>query len=128
MTARVVLSYGIYDGFTPMHVARLQALSRLGNRLIIGVASDALCAAQGSYPHNTFEARAELVARCRYVDRVIPQTEANQRYTDIVNYDISVFAMDARFTGAFDDLTALTQVHYLPGPPVLDTPLVHVAA
>jgi hypothetical protein len=45
---------------------------------------------------------------------VICTHSLQQMRTDIVNYNVCVFAMDERWQGQFDDLLDIAQVHYLP--------------
>ena len=111
---RVVLSYVVFDLFTPDHVDRLQALAQLGQELIIGCATDALCTQMGISPEMPFETRRDMLASCRYVDHVITQTDRDQQRTDIVNYNVSMLAMESKWQGAFDDLQDVAQVFYLP--------------
>ena len=113
-TERRVLTYGIFDGLDVAHVRLLKRLAAMGDRLIIGLATDAHCASLGHTPDLTYEARREILLACRYVDHVIPEDHQDQKRTDIVNYNISLFAMSDKWAGAFDDLNELAQVLYLP--------------
>lgn len=122
---RVVLSYGTFDRFTSAHAARLQALSQLGNELIIGCATDAYCTALGVQPLMDFTARREMLESCRFVSRVIAHDSPDQQRTDIVNYNVGMFAMPAEWQGHFDDLQDVAQVYYLPHAPTA-LPLVTV--
>ena len=114
---RVVLSYGTYDLFTPQHAARLQALSQLGSELIIGCASDAYCRDLDVHPQLDFASRREFLESCRFVSRVIALETQNQHRTDIVNYDVGILAMEAKWAGQFDGLQDVAQVYYLPQNP-----------
>ena len=48
------------------------------------------------------------------MSRVIPEENWDQKHTDIVNYNVSVFAMGDEWSGQFDALKDITQVRYLP--------------
>lgn len=111
-----VITYGAFDQFGPEHVALLRRLAAMGDKLIVGLATDDHCAAQGTPAHTPFELRREMLEACRYVDRVIPETDAFQKRTDIVNYNVALFAMDDTWSGHFDDLSDLTNVLYVPVP------------
>lgn len=111
---RVVLSYGIFDQFSPADADRLRSLSHLGDEVIVGCATDAFCADMGLSPFMPYAARREILESCRFVARVIPQVCADQQRTDIVNYNVGVFVADADCAGQFDHLQDLAQVRYLP--------------
>ncbi|MBD3663338.1 glycerol-3-phosphate cytidylyltransferase [Sulfitobacter sp. TSTF-M16] len=109
-----MLSYGAFDTFGLQDVEFLRKLSRLGDDVIIGCNSDALCDLQGRPARRSFETRKAMLESCRYVSRVICAESHSQRRTDIVNYNVCVFAMADVWQGAFDDLLDITQVIYLP--------------
>tara|TARA_R110002049_G_scaffold23545_10_gene83702 strand:+ start:88921 stop:89349 length:429 start_codon:yes stop_codon:yes gene_type:complete len=111
---RVVLTYGSFDLLLPGHVDLLQKLSAMGTELIVGCATDAFNAQNGKQTVMPFDQRRALLQRCRYVDRVIAEENWAQKRTDIVNYNVSVFAIGDNWAGHFDDLQDLAQVVYLP--------------
>jgi len=97
----------------------LRRLSAMGDRLIVGVSTDEFNAAKGKSASMSFEQRCDILRACRYVDLVIPETDWDQKRTDIVNHNISLFGMSSEWEGQFDDLSDLTQVVYLPRTPQL---------
>ena len=109
-----VITYGAFDQFDAGHVALLRRLASMGDKLIIGLSTDEYCAETGTPIQVPFEARRDMLEACRYVDRVIPEHDAHQKRTDIVNYNVALFAMDERWAGIFDELSDLTQVLYIP--------------
>ena len=111
---RRVLTYGTFDGFTHGDVQRLRQLAGLGDRLIVGVASDAYLARRGQPPGLAFAERADVVAACRYVDRVIPLNHADQPRIDVVNHNVALLAVDGHHAVAAPDLDLLTEVLLLP--------------
>lgn len=118
---RVVLSYGVFDRFNQNHVQRLRHLASLGDELIIGCATDDYAQLEGLHCDVPFAHRRTMLEKCRYVSRVIPEETWEQKHTDIVNYNVSVFAMGAEWEGQFDDLQDITHIHYLPRLPVFNT-------
>jgi glycerol-3-phosphate cytidylyltransferase len=112
-----VLTYGTFDLFHHGHVRLLRRLAGLGDKLIVGVSTDEFNARKGKTATMSFEQRREIVESCRYVDRVIPESDWDQKRTDIVNYNVSLFAMGDDWAGKFDDLNDLAQVLYLPRTP-----------
>lgn len=110
---RVVLSYGRFDQFDQFHATLLRRLSALGHELIIGCATDEFALLEGRPCVQGYEERRAMLERCRFVSRVIAEETWEQKHTDIVNYNVSVFAMGAQWVGQFDDLRDITKVCYL---------------
>ncbi|MEP3639555.1 MAG: adenylyltransferase/cytidyltransferase family protein [Lentilitoribacter sp.] len=111
---RRVLTYGSFDPLQIGHVRFLKKLSTLGDRVIVGLSTDQFNSAKGTPSILPFEERREILQSCQYVDHVIPETDWDQKHTDIVNYNIGLFAMGEQFSGKYDHLNDITQVLYLP--------------
>ncbi|SEK42844.1 Glycerol-3-phosphate cytidylyltransferase [Roseovarius nanhaiticus] len=109
-----VLTYGTFDLFHAGHVRLLSRLADLGSRLIVGCSTDEFNAKKGKRCIMPFEARAEILRACRFVDLVIPETCWDQKRRDVVAHRAAVFAMGSDWTGKFDDLSDLRRVVYLP--------------
>lgn len=114
MTSRIVLTYGSFDLFHQGHARLLQRLSMLGSELIVGCSTDAYNEAMGVPAVTSYAQRRLMLESCRFVSRVIAEQDWDQKYTDIVNYNVSVFAMGDEWTGQFDHLEDITQVLYVP--------------
>ncbi|WP_339766902.1 adenylyltransferase/cytidyltransferase family protein [uncultured Pseudosulfitobacter sp.] len=112
--ATTVLTYGTFDLFHHGHVRLLQRLSQLGDELIVGCSTDEFNAVKGKRCVMPYGQRREILEACRYVARVIPEESWAQKRSDIVNYNVSIFAMGDDWAGHFDDLGDLTRVMYLP--------------
>lgn len=110
---RVVLTYGRFDLFHNDHVTFLRKVSMMGSELIVGCTSDAHAEAMGLPCQMPFEERRALLEHCRFVSRVIPETDAAQKRTDIVNYNVCALAMGTEHAGQFDGLQDIAQVLYL---------------
>ena len=112
---RTVLTYGTFDLFHIGHLNVLKRLRELGDRLVVGVSTDEFNAIKGKKPIVPFEQRVELVRSMRYVDEAFPESDWDQKRTDIEKYDVDVFGMGADWEGKFDDLADLgVEVIYLP--------------
>lgn len=111
---RVILTYGRFDLFHQDHIRFLRQISQLGSELIVGCATDDYADALGTPCQMDFEARRAVLESCRFVSRVIAETDANQKRTDIVNYNASALAMGVEHAGRLDDLQDIAQIHYLP--------------
>jgi glycerol-3-phosphate cytidylyltransferase len=109
-----VLTYGTFDLFHLGHVRLLERLHRLGDKLIVGCSTDEFNALKGKTSVYTYEERATILRACRYVDEVIPENDWDQKQHDIKKYAIDVFAMGDDWSGKFDELSAFTEVYYLP--------------
>jgi glycerol-3-phosphate cytidylyltransferase len=114
MTSRIVLTYGSFDLFHQGHVQLLHRLSMMGTELIVGCSTDAYNAAMGVPAVTPYAQRRLMLESCRFVSRVIAEQDMEQKYTDIINYNVSVFAMGDEWSGQFDHLEDITQVVYVP--------------
>lgn len=126
---RSVLTYGAFDGFHSGHARWLGQLASLGSDLVVGCATDAFCSQMGRNSTAPFEARRAVLESCRFVSRVIALESWDQRLTDIVNYNISVFAVRNGMGPELKDLHDIVQVVHLPTdlPPSWVEPLVRSA-
>lgn len=111
---KIVLTYGTFDLFHVGHVRLLERLSKLGEKLYVGISSDEFNALKGKTSFFSYEERAEIVAACKYVDFVFPENEWEQKLRDIKNYNVSIFAMGGDWEGKFDYLSDVCEVVYLP--------------
>jgi len=109
-----VLTYGTFDLFHHGHVRLLRRLARLGDELIVGCSTDEFNALKGKKTAIPFAERVEVLESCRYVTRVIPEENWDQKVGDIHEHKISIFGMADDWSGKFDDLKAHCEVIYLP--------------
>ncbi len=111
---RVVLTYGAFDLFHQGHARFLRRLAALGSEVIVGCTTDAHADVLGRPLMQPYAQRRLMLESCRFVSRVIAEQDPEQKYTDIINYNVSVFAMGDDCTGQYDHLEDVTQVIYLP--------------
>lgn len=112
---KTVLTYGTFDLFHIGHLNVLRRLRELGDRLVVGVSTDEFNAVKGKKPVVPFEQRIELVRSIRFVDEAFPESDWQQKRTDVENYDVDVFGMGEDWKGKFDYLHELgVEVVYLP--------------
>lgn len=109
-----VLTYGTFDLFHVGHLNLLERLSRMGERLIVGVSTDEFNERKGKHTVIPYAERSRLVGAIRCVDRVIPETSWEQKRADIQRFHVTTFGIGADWTGRFDDLSDLCKVVYLP--------------
>ncbi|WP_299791136.1 adenylyltransferase/cytidyltransferase family protein [uncultured Shewanella sp.] len=110
---KTIITYGTFDLFHFGHVRLFQRLKALGDRLIVGVSTDEFNALKGKAAFFNYQQRAEIVAACRYVDLVIPESNWQQKQNDISNLKVDIFGMGSDWEGKFDSLSALCRVVYL---------------
>ena len=64
--------------------------------------------------HNGYSERAHILEAIRYVDEVIPETNWEQKITDVKEREIDVFVIGDDWEGKFDFLKEHCEVVYLP--------------
>lgn len=111
---KVVITYGTFDLFHVGHIRLLKKLRALGDKLIVGVSSDEFNLQKGKKSFFSYDERAEILESCKYVSKVFPENNWQQKRDDIVKYQASIFAMGDDWEGRFDDLSELCNVIYLP--------------
>jgi glycerol-3-phosphate cytidylyltransferase len=111
---KVILTYGTFDMFHIGHLKLLKRLKRMGDKLIIGVSTDEFNEIKGKKTIIPYAQRAEIVESIKYVDKVIPEHNWQQKVVDIKKYKIDTFAMGHDWEGKFDELKKYCKVIYLP--------------
>lgn len=111
---KIVITYGTFDLFHVGHVRLLKRLRAFGDELIVGISSDQFNTLKGKKSFFSYEERAEILESCKYVSKVFPEHNWEQKRTDIKKYDADVFAMGDDWEGKFDDLSDLCEVVYFP--------------
>lgn len=121
MRQTTVLTYGTFDLFHIGHLRLLQRLSKLGNRLIVGISTDYFNQMKNKKTVIPFEERMEIVRNIKGVDLVIPENSWEQKKNDILKYDVSIFAMGDDWKGKFDTLKQFCKVEYIARTPNIST-------
>ena len=117
-----VITYGTYDLLHVGHINLLRRAKELGDYLIVVLSSDEFNAIKHKTAYHPYEARKTILEAIRYVDLVIPETNWEQKRTDIHNYHIDTFVMGDDWKGTFDFLTEEgAEVVYLPRTPEIST-------
>ena len=112
-----VITYGTFDLFHYGHLKILERAKQLGDYLIVAVSTDEFNRIKNKECVYPFEHRAKIVEAVKYVDRVIPEENWEQKEADIKKYNIDVFVMGDDWQGKFDNLSKLCKVIYLPRTP-----------
>lgn len=114
MNTKTIITYGTFDLFHVGHLRLLSRLKSLGNRLIIGLSTDEFNSLKGKKTIIPFQHRLEILEGCKYVDKVIPEENWEQKESDIKRENADIFAMGDDWSGKFDYLQKYCNVIYLP--------------
>lgn len=109
-----VLTYGTYDLFHVGHLNLLKRAKELGDYLVVAVSSDEFNLQKGKVCKINDQDRMAIVEAIKYVDKVIPENDWEQKIEDVKKYDIDVFVMGDDWKGKFDFLRDYCEVVYLP--------------
>lgn len=109
-----VLTYGTFDLFHYGHLRILKRARALGDYLVVAVSTDEFNAIKGKKCTYPYEHRAKIVEAIKFVDKVIPEENWEQKEKDIRENEVDVFVMGNDWQGKFDHLKSLCQVVYLP--------------
>ena len=118
-----VITYGTFDLLHYGHINLLRRAREMGDYLVVVISTDEInWNEKGKKCYFTYEQRKAMVEAIRYVDRVIPETNWEQKRTDVHDYDIDVFVMGDDWKGKFDFLKEEgVEVVYLPRTPEIST-------
>lgn len=128
---KTVITYGTFDLLHYGHIELLRRAKELakGGKLIVGVSSEEFNAIKGKKSHMPYAKRKELVEAIRYVDKVIPEENWEQKKSDIKTHNVDLFVMGNDWTGKFDELKELCEVAYLERTPTISsTAIKHIIA
>ncbi|KAA3657730.1 MAG: glycerol-3-phosphate cytidylyltransferase [Calditrichaeota bacterium] len=114
MKMKKVITYGTFDLFHYGHLRILQRARELGDYLIVAVSTDEFNEIKGKRCTYPYSHRAQIVEAIKYVDKVIPEENWEQKQRDIVENDVDVLVMGNDWHGKFDHLQKYCAVTYLP--------------
>ncbi len=101
----VVITFGTFDLLHIGHVRLLKRASELGDKLIVGVSSDAFnYEKKGCYPQYNQNARLEIVSSLCCVDDVFLEESFSLKKEYLKEYNADILVMGSDWTGKFDDL------------------------
>ncbi len=111
---RTIITYGTFDMFHVGHLRLLKRIKEMGTELIVAVSDDKFNEGKGKKTVIPYAQRAEIVESIKYVDKVIPEQNWEQKITDVAKYGIDTFVMSDDWEGKFDFLKEHCEVVYLP--------------
>lgn len=122
VAAKIVITFGTFDVFHVGHVRVLNRSAAFGDRLVVGVSSDALnFAKKDRYPVFTQDERVEIVTNMRVVDAVFVEESLDLKRDYLVEHRADVLVMGDDWAGRFDFLSDICEVVYLPRTPSVST-------
>ena len=122
MANQTVITFGTFDVLHVGHVRVLNRSAEYGDRLVVGVSSDALnFAKKGRNPVFSQDERLEIVANLRVVDEVFVEESLEQKREYVQHYAADVLVMGDDWSGKFDFLNDICKVVYLPRTPSVST-------
>lgn len=117
-----VLTFGTFD---VLHVGHLRILERarsLGDRLVVGVSSDALnVSKKGRAPVFPEDERMRLVAALRCVDAVFLEESLERKREYLLAQSAGILAMGDDWKGKFDEFSDICRVVYFERTPAIST-------
>ena len=110
---KTIITYGTFDMFHIGHLNLLKRLKSMGDELIVAVSTDEFNAIKNKKTLIPYEQRADIVEAIKYVDKVIPEENWEQKITDVTTYNVSTFVIGDDWQGKFDFLKEYCEVEYL---------------
>ncbi len=116
-----VLTYGTYDLLHIGHINILKRAKALGNYLIVGLSTDSFNKIKNKDCFLPYKQRKAVLEAIKYVDKVIPEKNWEQKINDIEKNEIDVFVMGKDWEGKFDELKKYCKVKYFDRTPNIST-------
>jgi glycerol-3-phosphate cytidylyltransferase len=111
---KTVITFGTFDVLHIGHVRILERSRALGDRLVVGVSSDALNAKKkGRQPVYPETERMEIVRAIRCVDEVFLEEALELKGDYIRAHGADILVMGDDWRGKFDEYRSLCEVVYL---------------
>lgn len=110
---KVVITYGTFDSFHFGHLNLLRRAKALGDYLIVAVSTDKFNKIKNKKSYFSYEKRVGILKAIKYVDKIIPEKNWNQKIDDIKKYKVNVFVIGDDWKGKFDFLKKYCKVVYL---------------
>jgi glycerol-3-phosphate cytidylyltransferase len=122
VSPRTVITFGTFDVFHVGHVRMLTRAAAYGDRLVVGVSSDALnVAKKGRSPVFDENERLEIIGSLKVVDAVFLEESLERKRDYILEQQADVLVMGDDWVGKFDWVSDVCEVVYLPRTPSVST-------
>jgi glycerol-3-phosphate cytidylyltransferase len=124
---KLILTYGTFDLLHYGHVMLLRRARAMGDRLAVGLSSEAFNAIKGKAAAMSYDERKSLLLELRCVDHVFPEETWEQKADDIQRLGASVLVMGDDWTGKFDHFGKHCEVRYLTRTPDISSTMLRKA-
>jgi choline-phosphate cytidylyltransferase len=119
---RTVLTFGTFDVFHVGHLRVIERAAAQGDRLVVGVSSDALnMSKKGREPVFSQGERLAIIAALKPVDEVFLEESLELKRHYIEQHAADVLVMGDDWAGRFDEFEDICEVVYLPRTPAIST-------
>jgi choline-phosphate cytidylyltransferase len=119
---RTVLTFGTFDVFHVGHLRVIERAAAYGDRLVVGVSSDALnISKKGRAPVFSQSERLEIVGALKPVSEVFVEESLDYKRDYLTHYAADVLVMGDDWAGRFDEFGDICEVVYLPRTPAIST-------
>lgn len=118
-----VITYGTFDLLHYGHISLLKRAKELGDYLIVALSTDEFnWNKKRKKCYFSYDKRKTLLESIRYVDLVIPESDWEQKTTDVHEYHVDTFVIGDDWKGKFDFLRDEgVEVVYLSRTPEIST-------
>ena len=117
-----VLTFGTFDVLHAGHLRILERAAALGDRLVVGVSSDALSLAKkGRTPVFPQDERMRILAALRCVDTVFLEESLELKREYLRLHRAAMLAMGDDWRGKFDEFSDVCRVVYFERTPAIST-------
>lgn len=117
-----VVTFGTFDVFHVGHLRLIERAAALGDRLVVGVSSDALNERKkGRAPVFSEAERMALVAALKPVSEVFLEESLEAKREYLLRHGADVLVMGEDWAGRFDEFRDVCEVVYLPRTPAIST-------
>lgn len=111
-----ILTYGTFDLLHEGHINILKRAKALGDYLVVGISTDEFNAIKNKKSYFPYSQRKAIIEAIRYVDKVIPEENWEQKIKDIQENKIDIVVMgdDWKDSDKFDYLKDYADLVFLP--------------
>lgn len=111
---KTIITYGTFDLFHVGHLNILKRARAMGGRLIVALSTDEFnLEMKNKVTAIPYKDRKKILEHLTCVDLVIPETNWEQKVTDVKKYGVDIFVMGHDWEGKFDFLEEHCEVCYL---------------
>lgn len=119
---KTIITFGTYDLLHVGHIRLLSRAKQLGDRLVVGVSSDALnFSKKNKFPEFSEDERMEIIGMIKGVDEVFLEESLELKGAYLKKYGADTLVMGDDWRGKFDDFQSICEVVYLPRTPSIST-------